>query len=81
MNNKLFWQQSFAIKDQAYPRFMSAPLDGITDSPMRRLIRIFSPNELLFTEMRHVACVANERKGASLRYDPIEQPPCISVLC
>ena len=74
MNNKQFWQETFAIKDQRYQRFMSAPLDGITDSPMRRMIRIFSPNELLFTEMRHVACVANERDGASLRFDPIEQP-------
>ncbi|MFA6527030.1 MAG: tRNA-dihydrouridine synthase [Candidatus Babeliales bacterium] len=74
MDNKQFWQETFAIKDKRYHRFMSAPLDGITDSPMRRMIRIFSPSELLFTEMRHVACVANERDGASLRYDPVEQP-------
>lgn len=74
MNNNNFWSETITIKDQRYPRFMSAPLDGITDSPMRRMIRLFSPQELLFTEMRHVACVAHERDAASLRYNLIEQP-------
>ena len=68
------WQNKIKIGKQEYPRFMAAPLDGITDSPFRQLIRDFSPSELLFTEMRHVALVANEKTGISLRYDPIELP-------
>lgn len=52
---------------------MAAPLDGITDSPLRQLIRDFSPDELLMTEMRHVACVSNERDARSLLYHPVEQ--------
>jgi tRNA-dihydrouridine synthase B len=72
--NDFFWKSKIKIGNKEYPRFMSAPLDGITDSPFRQLIRDFSPAELLFTEMRHVALVANEKTGISLRYDPIELP-------
>lgn len=79
MNNKEFWQSKIKIGNQEYSRFMSAPLDGITDSPFRKLIRDFSPEELLFTEMRHVAMVANEKTGMALRYDPIEQPLAFQV--
>lgn len=83
MNNQVkdqeFWQSKIKIGNQEYPRFMSAPLDGITDSPLRRLIRDFSPHDLLFTEMRHVAMVANERTGICLKYDPIEQPMAFQV--
>lgn len=74
MSSKKFWQELFKIGQLSYPRFMAAPMDGLTDSPFRQLIRTFSPNELLFTEMRHVACVANEKDARSLRYNPIEQP-------
>lgn len=74
MNDQSFWQSKIKIGKQEYLRFMSAPLDGITDSPFRQLIRDFSPSELLFTEMRHVALVANEKTGISLRYDPVEMP-------
>jgi len=75
-----FWQETITIGKHSYPRFMAAPLDGVTDSPLRRLIREFSPNEqLLFTEMRHVACVVHEKDNKSLRYEPIEQPLCYQV--
>ncbi len=74
MSSKDFWQEHIKIGQRAYPRFMAAPMDGLTDSPFRQLIRMFSPQELLFTEMRHVACVANEKDARSLRYNPIEQP-------
>ncbi len=69
-----FWDETITIGGMTVPRFMAAPLDGITDSPMRQLIREFSPDELLFGEMRHVSCVVNERKGTSLKYDPVEHP-------
>lgn len=74
MSNQEFWQGKIKIKNNYYPRFMSAPIDGVTDSPFRQLIRDFSPNELLFTEIKHVGLVANERSGISLRYNKIEMP-------
>lgn len=75
-----FWQGTIRVGNLEFPRFMAAPLDGVTDSPLRRLIREFSPTELLFTEMRHVACVANERDGKSLKYDrTTEHPLCFQV--
>lgn len=74
-----FWDEQIKIGARSYSRFMAAPLDGVTDSPLRQLIRDFSPEELLFTEMRHVASVANERTGIALRYKPVEQPLCFQV--
>jgi len=69
-----FWQTPITIGNLKINRFMAAPLDGITDSPLRQLIRQFSPNEMLMTEMRHVACVSNEKDRKSLRYETLEQP-------
>ncbi|KKQ49014.1 MAG: tRNA-dihydrouridine synthase [candidate division TM6 bacterium GW2011_GWF2_38_10] len=75
MNNTSFWQETISIGGQAaVSRFMTAPLDGVIDSPMRQMIRLFSPNELMFSEMRHVDTVANEKEGRSLIYAPCEQP-------
>lgn len=53
---------------------MTAPLDGVTDSPFRRVIREFSPHELMFAEMRHVDTVAHERTGRALMHEAQEQP-------
>ncbi|MBP6892679.1 tRNA-dihydrouridine synthase [Candidatus Babeliales bacterium] len=48
----------------SYPRFMGGPLDGITDSPFRKLVRDFSKDELLYTEMRHVRSIVTPKGGA-----------------
>lgn len=69
-----FWNETITIGTKAFPRFMAAPLDGITDSPMRVMIRKFSSSELLFTEMRHVACVVNSKQDHSLRFKQLERP-------
>ena len=69
-----YWQEKITIGKQSFPRFMSAPMDGVTDSPFRQLIRDFSKEELLYTEMRHIAAVANQKDGKSLQYNKIEQP-------
>jgi len=53
---------------------MAAPMDGLTDSPFRQVLRDFSPDELLMTEMRHVSHVAHEPSQRSVKYSPIEQP-------
>lgn len=81
MNNKIisFWAEDIKLKNLSFPRFMSAPMDGVIDSPMRQMIRKFSTKELLFTEMRHVSCVANEKTEKSVKYKPIEQPLAFQI--
>lgn len=70
-----FWQSKFRIGTHEFSRFISGPLDGITDSPFRRLIRSFSPNNLLYTEMRHVNLIAQKKAGAhALSFDQLERP-------
>ncbi|MBL4587851.1 tRNA-dihydrouridine synthase, partial [Candidatus Babeliales bacterium] len=74
-----FWHEKITVGKTSFPRFMAAPLDGVTDSPLRQLIREFSPDILLFGEMRHVACVANAKKNSSLIYENIEHPIAYQV--
>lgn len=70
-----FWQDKFSIGNLQVPRFIGGPLDGITDSPFRKLVRDFSKEELLYTEMRHAGCVANDKSGhKALNFDQIERP-------
>ena len=70
-----FWQSKFKIGSIEVPRFIGGPLDGITDSPFRQIVRDFSKDELLFTEMRHVSSVAHP-KGCqlALTFDQLERP-------
>jgi len=74
-----FWQEKITIGNLSFPRFMAAPLDGVTDSPLRQLIREFSPEALLFSEMRHVACVANEKDQKSVLHKQFEKPLAFQV--
>lgn len=69
-----YWQEKIKIKNVTFPRFIGGPLDGITDSPFRKLVRKYSTDALLYTEMRHVGCIANE-KGATktLNFDQSER--------
>jgi tRNA-dihydrouridine synthase len=70
-----FWQEKIRVGNLTFPRFIGAPLDGITDAAFRKLIREFSKDELLYTEMRHVACVANDKGAAkALHFDQSERP-------
>ncbi len=70
-----YWYETFKIGSLDVPRFIGGPLDGITDSPFRQLVRKFSKQELLYTEMRHVGCVAND-KGVmrALDFEQFERP-------
>lgn len=77
MNN--FWTEPLKIDNLVIPRFMAAPLDGVTDSPLRQVIRDFSKDELLMTEMRHVAHVAHEKEPRSLKYKQLEHPLAFQV--
>ena len=70
-----YWNEFLTIGKLKFPRFIGGPLDGITDSPFRRVVRKFSTEGLLFTEMRHVACVANDKGGArALEFRQDERP-------
>jgi tRNA-dihydrouridine synthase B len=70
-----YWKEKIKIKNLLVPRFMSAPLDGITDSPFRKLVRLFSKDALLYSEMRHVRSVVTPKGGAlALKFDQIERP-------
>lgn len=70
-----YFNQKVKIKHLSFPRFMSGPLDGITDSPFRQLVRDFSKEELLYTEMRHVRSVVTPKGGAmALNFAQFERP-------
>jgi tRNA-dihydrouridine synthase B len=70
-----FWQTPITIGNLSFPRFIGGPLDNITDSPFRQLIRDFSKDELLYTEMRHVACIAHDAGGKkALKFEQWERP-------
>ena len=70
-----FYTQDFKIKSLSFPRFISGPLDGITDSPFRQLIRDFSKRELLYTEMRHVRSICTPKGGQlALAFEQFERP-------
>jgi len=69
-----YWKEKVIIKGREFPRFMGAPLDGVTDSPFRKLVRKFSKDELLYTEMRHVAAVANDPTNRPITFEVSERP-------
>jgi nifR3 family TIM-barrel protein len=74
-----FWQEKIKIKHLEIPRFISAPMDGITDSPMRQIVRFFSPDVLLFSQMRHVAYITHADNPPCLNFKPIEKPLCFQI--
>lgn len=54
-----YWKEKVKIGSCEYPRFIGGPLDGYTDSPFRQLVREFSKENLLYTQMRHVSTIAH----------------------
>jgi len=79
--NKKFWNEHITIGSLSVPRFMAAPMDGVTDSPFRQIIREFSPDELLWGEMRHTEKIAHVKIEKDLQYHPIEQPLGFQFSC
>ena len=70
-----YWNEKLKIANLEFPRFLGGPLDGVTDSPFRQLVRAFSKEELLYTEMRHVNCVANKKGGQkATQFELFERP-------
>jgi tRNA-dihydrouridine synthase B len=73
--NNIYWKETFSIGSYKFPRFVGAPLDNITDSPFRQLVRQFSTQELLYTEMRHVGSIAADKSGMrTVRFEQWERP-------
>lgn len=70
-----YFNQHIKIKHLTFPRFIGGPMDGITDSPFRKLVRKFSKDELLYTEMRHVRSIVTPKGGAmALDFSQLERP-------
>ncbi len=70
-----YFKELVTIKNRQFPRFIGGPLDGITDAPFRKLVRQYSKNELLYTEMRHVRSVVTPKGGAlALDFAQFERP-------
>jgi tRNA-dihydrouridine synthase B len=70
-----YWNEKLKIGNFTFPRFVGGPLDGVTDSPFRRLVRDFSQDALMYAEMRHVSCVASDRGGQkALKFHEMERP-------
>jgi tRNA-dihydrouridine synthase B len=44
---------SDASRCRSFGRFIGSPLDGVTDQPFRKAVRLFSPEVLLYTEICH----------------------------
>lgn len=59
-----YWNESVVIRSRSYPRFIGAPLDGVTNVPFRKTVRIFSPDVLLYTEICHADTVVFGKKEA-----------------
>ncbi|MFH1461717.1 MAG: tRNA-dihydrouridine synthase [bacterium] len=74
-----FWKDKIKFKDMQVPRIMSAPIDGVIDSPLRQLIRNFSQDNLLFGQMRHVATVTNAPNLDEFNVDKIEHPVAFQI--
>jgi len=54
-----YWNTPLKIGTLNVPRFLGGPLDRITDEPFRKITRKFCTRSLLYTEIRHVAAIAN----------------------
>ncbi len=75
-----FWTGYFKLGYQVIPRFLSAPMDGITDSPFRQMIRTYSSNNLLFTQMQHIFAILNGKPTQNdLAFQKIEQPLAFQI--
>lgn len=70
-----FFKQRLQIKHLSFPRFISGPVDGILDAPFRQLIRDYSKDNLLYTEIRHVRSIITPQGGAkALAFAQLERP-------
>ena len=48
-----YWNSKLTIGTCTFDRFMGSPLDGVTNVPFRKAVRLFSPQVLMYTEICH----------------------------
>jgi tRNA-dihydrouridine synthase B len=48
-----YWNSPLIIGNRSFGRFIASPLDGITNRPFRKMVRLFSPKVLMYTELCH----------------------------
>lgn len=48
-----YWNSPLTIGNRSFGRFIGSPLDGVTNRPFRKAVRLFSPQVLMYTEIRH----------------------------
>jgi len=70
-----FWKEKIKIGTVEVPRFIAGPMDGFTDSPFRKIMRKFSPHELLYTEIAHVSTIVHAPENTNIfRFEQSERP-------
>jgi len=70
-----FWHEKLRIGTLCVPRFIGGPVDGVTDSPFRQVVRTHCPDSLLFSEITHVNYLAHARqKVKALEFCQSERP-------
>lgn len=52
-SNTNYWNSQLRIGNRSFGRFIGSPLDGVTNRPFRKTVRLFSPEALLYTEICH----------------------------
>jgi len=65
----------------ARPLVVLAPMEGITDSPCRRISRLVSPDAVLFTEFTSARGLlhGNERTWKMVHFEPEERPLVVQI--
>lgn len=48
-----YWNSPLTIGNRSFGRFIGSPLDGVTNQPFRKAVRLFSPQVLMYTEICH----------------------------
>jgi tRNA-dihydrouridine synthase B len=48
-----YWNSPLTIGSREFSRFIGSPLDGVTNVPFRKTVRLFSPEVLMYTEICH----------------------------
>ena len=54
-----YWKNRLFIGSRSFDRFMGSPLDGVTNVPFRKAVRLFSPDALMYTEICHCDTIVN----------------------
>jgi tRNA-dihydrouridine synthase B len=54
-----YWKSKLTLGAHTFGRFIGSPLDGITNVPFRKTVRLFSPEVLMYTEICHCDTIVN----------------------